>query len=147
MITLTFAGYTVQFVHFSGMTTPRADPSYAVEHTANGTPTRYGTSHLPKSIWSIQALIDNDQADTLRRLYASYRANPGNITVDDLTWPFVEPSPRSRALAAGATEADDGTTTAYFARWNAEITELELTQDGRVWEVGIAMIETEATTP
>jgi hypothetical protein len=122
-ITLTLGSYSVEIKDFAGERYPRRTIEWAqISQSARGASVRRSPSYRPKHIWDFQCRLDIDDWETLKRMMALYWDSPAAWTLEDYTMPFAETSPRTRALATGASADDDSTTVLYYAQFNAEPT-------------------------
>lgn len=128
---------------------PRIAPNWVgISQSARGASLRSNTYFRPKHLWSFDCRLTIEQFATLQRMMAYYWANRGSWTIHDYTHPFEEVIPRTRALATGATESSDGTTTLYYAQFNAEPTQYINREEESLTEsvVTLQFTETGATT-
>lgn len=154
-ITISFGGYSVAFTAFeSGPYTSEKLGTLTLDYSQNGALIRSGPNYK-KRRWQFTAKLPHESSGgndtlTLMRLEAMYQASPGNITVHDYTKEFTEPSPRTRALASGATASDDSTSVLYFAQFNAELSGgIQIAESGVGSSddlISIELFETEATS-
>lgn len=119
---VTFNG-TNQGARFTDEEVPRSFEVPGMRKSVHGTPAIEGPAYEPTRIWNFAALVDGDTERTLRLIQAVHVADPANqkILIHDLTAEFAEDSPRSRALASGATATADGSQVVYYAQFYAKL--------------------------
>jgi len=98
------------------------------DYSIVGTPLDSGPFYEPKHIWTISAMVTQDQwyaigaifgeCDRLRRTQGNYR-----IAVDDSIQDFIEQGYRTRALALGGGQTNFTGGVAYPARFYARMLE------------------------
>jgi len=125
MIRLTLTPYILEITTYGsnyGASYPRSSINVwpSVDFSASGTTVLDGPSYGPKFIWNFTANLLHADRLKLRRMLALWLSNKTNPwMLEDYTEELAETSPRTRALATGATESDDGTTTLYHAKYFA----------------------------
>ena len=148
-ITLSIGPYTLPITLFERGAYPRTVTQWVtISESARGNSIRRNTAFRPKYLWTFTCALSVAEIKTLKRMVAYYEANRGPWGLEDFTDEFEESTPRTRALATGATEDSDGMTVLYYARFNAEpvqfpqLSELNIAGD----RVALQFRETEATT-
>jgi hypothetical protein len=124
---------------------PRLRPeSPTIEYSANGTPASTGVNY-EKHFWRVDVGLAPAQQETLQDIYALWRSDPStNLTVIDTTKRYREPTPRTRAIAPGATEDVSDGLTRYFAQFYAGFeAEPTFEQDGAIARASFVLKEAE----
>lgn len=106
---------------FSGNEYPRKPISLGgITRSINGTPILSGPAYETPHIWSFSALLDADNRALLDMMWADWDADRSQkFIIDDNIQPFIERSPRTRALAIGASPTFNGNLVVYHARFYA----------------------------
>lgn len=121
MIRITYGALNTEIQNFASEDTPRTQPDTpAVNFTAAGTATTEGTSYEPPFLFEIDAYITYEQKAAIKRLWAKWERNRADkLTVEDYCDLYVEESPRTRALATGATANTTDGMVDYHAKFYA----------------------------
>ena len=127
-VRLTFGSFLVDLFRFPSLSSYARNfvEVGATEYTIAGTPTDNGAAYPHKHIWELESYLTTSEyqqlyllfqsADAARRSFGDYR-----VLVEDYMQTYLEPSPRTRGLATGATETPVGTGVEYQASFNARI--------------------------
>lgn len=145
-IILASGSLSLTITRFSNASYPRERiDGPTLSYSAYGSPVREGTWFEPKHIWNIEARLNATERLMLDRLYAYWLLSDPKpaIILSDQTRQFTEPSPRTRALASGATETIADGMTSYFAQFQVEFgQEPKYSQDGAFVVASLQLMET-----
>jgi hypothetical protein len=151
-IALNISGIDLTLTRFTGTELPRVPVATGqVSYTATGVATGSGVAYEPKHLWTINALLTQDEANLLSLIWREHdrlrRAlQPADIWVIDFTEEFSERIPRTRVLAPGTIErlypAINPTHAFYYPKWAAWMPEPpRYQQEGRYKAAEIMLFE------
>lgn len=150
-IILNSGAFSLTLNRFSSNSYPRERvETPSLSYSAYGSPIREGVWYEPKFTWNIEVRLTSNERLTLDRLYAYWLLTDPKptITLSDYCYLLSEPAPRTRALAAGATELPDSGMTSYHAQFYVEFgAEPKYSQDGAFVNASLQLMETVKTTP
>lgn len=115
---ISHSGLSLNIIAYTGRDRPRQKIGVpALEHSASKAPYTDGVIGDPLHQWQIDALIIPDERTTLQEIYASHVAAKTPATLDDYSELFYEVAPRTRKLAAGASEETINDVVRFFAQF------------------------------
>ncbi len=120
----------------------------SITYTITGTASARGRLHEAKLAWKITALLKREESNVFQAIYncsEKKRRNFLNPSVNlvDRTQEFVEPIPRSRAIAPNSQESINAGLVTYYAIYNIVIINFKLNQEGIYFSTSFDMVETE----
>ena len=124
VLRIVYAPYSIDLVINTESYTERVEvQSYSISYTStNASILDNGLRDVSlhaKFQWNlIDTRLSATQWETLQRIYSLWTSDQTAMTLSDFVRPIAEKSPRTRPLAAGTMEADDGTTSIYYPVFN-----------------------------
>lgn len=108
---VTLGSLSLEISRVSNSQYPRAvvEPLPKVEYSINGSVVGDGPNFAPKSIWAINAFLKEEERDILIAIHSEFdylrrTLQIADISLADYTLPYIERSPRTKALAPGTVE-------------------------------------------
>lgn len=119
----------------------------SISYSSYGTTIVEAPLYELKHLWPIQVRLNATDSLTLERIFHEWDATKTAITVQDYLRPFTENSPRTRAIATGASEVTANGKVSYFARFKAHFSgEPRWSNSGRFKLCQFELEEDAATT-
>lgn len=110
MITLSINTLQVSFYQSLNVDLPRVRVNVgSVDYVATGSVVGRGTLYEPFHLWTFNALVDEEQMQLLKAIYALHdyqrrHFQDANVAIVDQSQLYEEPTPRTRAIVPGTSE-------------------------------------------